>query len=148
MIKHFIECWESNKDMLENWFANTEVGMISCGGYALIMQKIIELVFNHRKIKGEDHSTYTNFRELDFGDYQGTKIFVFTRNTYQPASWDTYFTYVEYGSCECCDLLLGICDYKDEAKPNKKQIDAFMKLALNMVQHIGVMNKLGDEEDE
>ena len=50
---------------------------------------------------------------------------------YQP--WEYWYVKVGYGSCSGCDTLEGIRDYPDEP-PTKEQIDAYMTLALHIVQ--------------
>ena len=49
--------------------------------------------------------------KIDDGDYQGTLLFIVPKHTYQPSSYEYLITYIEYGSCCCCDALEGALDY-------------------------------------
>lgn len=81
--------------------------------------------------------------EIDFGDYQGTLIYIFAQDTYQPSTNDTFYTSVEYGSCSGCDTLQAIQGYCLEELPNEKQVEGYMKLSLDILQRI---NRFKDYE--
>ena len=132
MINYFIKKWDKNKDKLENYFRthNQE----EYGSYSSILENIIKYVFND----GDDYTefNYKDVEVIDYGDYQGTQILVFCKDTYQPDLGETYYTHVYYGSCSGCDTLLAIMNYDWDKKPTDEQVEDYMTLALHMVQHI------------
>lgn len=146
MIKEFSEAWNQNKGSLENYFRNTE--QLRYDNYLSILKKIIELVINPYLIdcynfKLYDELNVEKITEIDNGDYQGTKLYIIPLDTYQPSIDNYLLTYVEYGSCSACDTLQKIQmetfysnEYEYGAKPNKQQVEDYMKLALNLVQRL------------
>ena len=74
-----------------------------------------------------------NITVIDDGDYQGTRIFIIPRNTYQPSVEDYVYTNTYYGSCSGCDTLQAILWRYDET-PNENQIIDLMELALHLLQ--------------
>jgi hypothetical protein len=78
----------------------------------------------------------TRIHQIDDGSYQGTLIFVIASVGYQP--WKYWYVKVGYGSCSGCDTLEGIRDYED-GPPTKEQVDAYMTLALHIVQGLKSM---------
>jgi hypothetical protein len=70
---------------------------------------------------------YKRIKCVDWGDYQGTKVFVIGATGYQPSThWSTQ---CNYGSCSGCDTLQNIQDgsVKDKAKD-------YVTLALHLAQ--------------
>lgn len=131
MHKFFVDAWEHNKNKLENYFRTHK--QEEYGSYEDILKKTIELCFN--KYKDNDFNS-EKVESVDFGDYQGTLIFLFTIDTYQPSTDETYITSVSYGSCSGCDTLQSICDYESDQLPNEEQVNDYMTLALHIVQNI------------
>lgn len=77
--------------------------------------------------------------EADWGDYQGTKVFLVGGAGSSPAAH--YVTYVSYGSCSYCDLLDGIySDVPHDEDCNRVYGDQFrndlLRLALHMIQRM------------
>lgn len=146
MIKEFAEAWNQNKGSLENYFRNTEQSKYD--NYLSILKKIIELVINPYLIDCDNFRLYYGLNaekitEIDDGDYQGTKLYIIPLDTYQPYIDNYLLTYVEYGSCSACDTLQSIQqetfysnEYEYGTKPNKQQVEDYMKLALNLVQRL------------
>ena len=133
MIEKFINRWELKKDKLREILSKTKM----TSDYESLVKLVIERVYNT-----DDYGeSYTNLTTLDFGDYQGTLIFVFTNDVYQPSVEETYYTSVHYGSCSGCDTLLSICEYYDEL-PNERQLNELMTLCLHLVQNTKVMKEL------
>ena len=146
MIKEFAEAWNQNKGSLENYFRNTEQSKYD--NYLSILKKIIELVINPYLIDCDNFRLYDGLNaekitEIDNGNYQGTKLYIIPLDTYQPSIDNYLLTYVEYGSCSACDTLQKIQmetfysnEYEYGTKPNKQQVEDYMKLALNLVQRL------------
>ena len=133
MEKYFINVWEENKQKLEDYFRTNIQEEYS--DYKNIFQKILELVVDGYK-DNNFKCELDNIKVIDYGDYQGTLIFIFCEDSYQPNTDETYYTSVYYGSCSGCDTLQGIADYNYDETPNEEQIKDYMSLALHMVQHI------------
>lgn len=77
--------------------------------------------------RGEKMLDPDRIQEIDWGDYQGTLLFVVGAEGYQPSDFYTFV--VDYGSCSGCDLLQAIL-YEQE--PERK-IDLLFDLARNML---------------
>lgn len=133
MINYFIKKWDKNKDKLENYFRTHNQEEYS--SYEAIFKNIIKYVFNDEEYLYKKFN-YEEVTVIDYGDYQGTQILVFCKDTYQPDLSETYYTHVYYGSCSGCDTLLAIMNYDWDKKPTDEQVKDYMTLALHMVQHI------------
>lgn len=134
MLKQIVTQWDLNKKNLEEYFKKTPQSEYS--PYMEILRQIIIHVLN-----GGDKSMNINPNEIsviDDGNYQGTQIFLFHVERYQPDVEDYYWTNNYYGSC---DVLLGISDYEG-GLPNEEQIKEYMYLSLQLIQKI---KKLYDE---
>ncbi len=83
--------------------------------------------------------------EIDDGDYQGTLLYIIPLDTYQPSYWEYVVTSVYYGSCSFCDTLQGIHRYED-GLPDKEQVDGYMKLCLDILQHCKYLYKFNEKE--
>lgn len=70
--------------------------------------------------------------QIDFGDWQGTKVYIFPKATYQPLPFETFTTWVYYGSCSGCDTLLRLAETVDK----KVKLTGYMSLCLHLLQHI------------
>ena len=135
MIDLFVQQWEKNKDLLKKYFETTNVKEYDS------YEKLIKIVLD--KIINTDNDVYgetinlNKIIKIDYGDYQGTLIFVFPADCYQPSPYDTYYTTVSYGSCSGCDTLMGIVDvwYDDSDLPTKSQVDSLMTLSLHLIQN-------------
>ena len=126
MIKEIIKQWDDNKHELENYFKTTKQSEYN--DYAIIVKKLLELVI----IDNWDVSKMTI---IDDGEYQGTRIFIIPRSTYQPSAEDYIVTDTYYGSCSGCDTLQGISFYDDDL-PTDIQVEEYMTLALHLVQKL------------
>lgn len=128
MIAEIINQWEINKSKLENWFRNNKQSEYD------EYEKIVKAIFTY-VIDGYDTS---EIHVIDDGDYQGTKLFLIHKETYQPSREDYLITDTYYGSCSGCDTLQSINEY-DDVIPNEEQIKKYMTLALHLVQKMKVI---------
>ena len=129
-----VKKWEERKDLLEEYFQKNV--QAEYGSYKKILEAMLELVLRFEDDdKFNDGFDYEAITEIDNGDYQGTFIFVFHVESYQPEVDRYYFTSVEYGSCSGCDTLQAVCDYED-GLPTEEQVQSYMTLALHMLQKI------------
>lgn len=137
--------WAKNKDKLRERLANTP--QIGYDSYLKLLSIALDEIVNDEKVedwRGRKPLQTKDIVEINFGDYQGTQILVFHKNTYQPDASETYYTVVEYGSCSGCDTLLAISEY-EEGLPSEGQINDYMTLCLHMLQRIHQFDDGGDE---
>lgn len=142
MIKEFIEAWNKNKDDLQEYFETTRQEEYNS------YEKLVQLCF-YKVINPYIEWEYKKFDiskmiKVDYGDYQGTQIFILPRNIYQPSVKDYVYTHTYYGSCSGCDTLLGISGYSD-GLPDKRQVEDYMTLCLHLIEKCKFFR---DEEDE
>jgi hypothetical protein len=133
MIIEFVEKWDEKKDELKKVFLESHPD-----GYEDILKTLISVVIN------PDQKDYlpcnSNIKTVDFGDYEGTLIFVVPSYDAYPS--DFWTTTVGYGSCSLCDTLQSITDNSDydedgnELKPTEKQAEDYLTLALHMLQNM------------
>lgn len=137
MIEFVVEKWEKNKKKLEEYFSTHDQEEFA-ESYSSLLKRVIELILNdgdYSYSEGKQNKDFivNDITVIDYGDYQGTQIFVFPYNTYQPSVSETFYTSVYYGSCSGCDTLMAIAS---GGKPNKNQVKDFMTLSLNLIQNI------------
>jgi len=130
MEKEFVKLWEENKESVKEWISNVEDQ--SELDYGDFVENLFKICF--------DEWDSSEITELDHGDYQGTKVWLIHRKTYQPCETDYVWTTDYYGSCSGCDTLQAISDY-DNGKPNEEQVKDYMGLMLNLVQKIKYLSK-------
>lgn len=130
MEQKFIDLWFKNKNKLkEELIAHRDLEYCT---YADLLKLTIQCIINR---DSEDELDVDKIIQIDNGDYQGTLIFIIPRDTYQPAEYEHYVTYVDYGSCSYCDTLLHIqADYNYVSKD--QQVDDFMTLCLHMIERM------------
>lgn len=97
---------------------------------------LLEISFKYINKYLDEHYDYSYNIDamtiVDNGDYQGSLIFIIPLDTYQPNIYETYYTYVYYGSCSGCDTLMGILYGYDDIKI---KLNDLMTLILHMLQH-------------
>ena len=143
MIKEFVNQWDKNKKELEEYFRTHK--QEEYNKYSKIVKLLIQYVLN-KGLNDDCDEIKINpdtLTEIDFGDYQGTLIYVFAEDTYQPSTNETFYTSVGYGSCSGCDTLQSIQEYGLEELPNEEQVEDYMKLSLDILQKI---NRFKDYE--
>lgn len=146
MIKELIEKWEEKKHMLEDYFVAT--AMDEYLSYLDILRKTIELCFSDCNFDEFCCPIdYDEITEINDGHYQGSLVFVFHREAYQPCPEDYLWTCVDYGSCSGCDTLQNIIEYSGDpdGKLSREQVKQLMTLALHMVQKIKWLVRRGEE---
>ena len=143
MIKEFVNQWDKNKKVLEEYFRTHK--QEEYNEYLKIVKLLIQYILNKGLNDDWDEIKINpdTLTEIDFGDYQGTLIYVFAEDTYQPSTNETFYTSVAYGSCSGCDTLQAIQEYGLEELPNEEQVEDYMKLSLDILQSI---NRFKDYE--
>lgn len=140
MIKQIALLWEKNKNDLREVIKNGVVSTIqneeylggSVDDYKKLIRAIIKYVLNNNDDDGDPEFNTTNITEIDNGDYQGTLLFMFHVDTYQPSAYDYIITTVDYGTCSGCDALQGAfrCPTLDAI------VDSLMSICLHLCQHM------------
>lgn len=139
MNKEIIKKWEANKKYLEAHFANKSdlYGSWECE-YKDVVKAVVQVIIN------DDVSTFYTFDTermtvVDDGDYQGSQLFIFPRETYQPSPNDYLVTYEYYGSCSGCDTLMSI---QEDSK--EELVTGLMDMSLHLIQNMKFI--YGEEE--
>jgi hypothetical protein len=140
MIKQVALLWEKNKNDLREAIKNGVVSTIqneeylggSVDDYKKLIRAIIKYVLNNNDDDGDAEFNTKNIVEIDNGDYQGTLLFMFHVDTYQPSAYDYIITTISYGSCSGCDALQGAfcCPTVDAI------VDSLMSICLHLCQHM------------
>lgn len=141
MIKEFARAWEVNNKKLLRYWNGKEVSF-----YEDIVKPLITIVINpYLKEHTAEHIglDVDNITIIDDGDYQGSQIFIFPKDTYQPDTSDYYFTYADYGSCSCCDTLERINSFERGLERDKE----YNTLALHLLQRFRLLNERRTEDE-
>jgi hypothetical protein len=132
MIEAFTKAWFANlHDMRAKFEANHP------DDYKAVVKAVVEILPEDGLTDedggwaGSEQPDPERIHEINDGDYQGTLVYVIGAKGYQPSTY--WFVRVGYGSCSGCDTLEAIRGYRDD-KPDKDQVDQYMKLALDVVQ--------------
>jgi hypothetical protein len=128
MIQKFIDKFMSSKDAIRAKYAEKHPD-----NYAELFRVVIEALNPDDSYGEPDPKRIT---KIDHGEYQGTLLFVVAENAYKPHAY--WAAKVGYGSCSGCDTLQRIqADCEEYGKPpTEKQLDAYMTLALHVVQNL------------
>jgi len=151
MLSEITKLWFDARPGVIQQLQNTEIEHIDTYNKLLY---IILTEFN--KVVDADETKYDwdkfklDIKQIDYGDYQGTLILTFAKDIYQPSASDTYYTYVEYGSCSGCDTLMNIIysnpfcydnyddltddDKEEYNKAKEHQINDLLTLCLHMIE--------------
>ncbi len=115
MIRFALRKWDENREKLVQ-----ELWKDREGGYTYreLLRKVVSAVLNEGE-KEEDRYSPDKITEIDNGDYQGTLLFLIPEDTYQPGEYDYLMTYINYGSCGLCDVLIHYNDMEYEEEEGK-----------------------------
>jgi len=140
MNKDIVNAWGKHQEEVKQWIASIEdQGEIE---YEMLLKNTIRIMFED----GGDWSGMPDFKhitQIDYGEYQGTFVFIMGGRTYQPNVNEHWYTYVSYGSCSGCDTLESVRCYKG-GRPTTEQVTEYWTLCLHMIQR---MKRLGESED-
>lgn len=135
MIKEFVAKWEANKHQLEEKYK-----LHTPDSYGEIVKDVVTILRDDSSYNNPDPERIT---AIDYGDYQGTLVYIIGCKSYQPS--DYWYVRIYYGSCGGCDTLQAIADYSSDP-PNEKQLKDYMLLALHILQKIKKMDDVEDED--
>ena len=139
MLNFVVEKWYKYKKDLENYFQSHKQSDYAEEYYDFL--KITLLTIFPEVDNCDNNITKHTFcvddiQAIDFCNYSGTLIFVFHLPVYDPDLTETFYTTVDYGSCTGCDTLMRISNKELKERPTMAQTQAYMQLALNLVQNI------------
>lgn len=135
MIQEFVDRFMDGKPKLREKFAEAHPS------YDSIVEEVVRLLH----VKFDDHSPCpTRITLVNYGGWQGSLIYVIGDSSCLASRH--WYVMVEYGSCTVCDTLDGIKGYVDD-EPNEQQIEAYMTVALHIVQGIKKMGRMDYQED-
>lgn len=138
MIKEFAARWPEAKKKLETDFSQEHPE-----SYEEILQRLIEAL----NPEGQEYGLPDpeRIKQIDWGEYQGTLVFVVGALGYQPE--EHWTVTVDYGSCSVCDTLQGLRGY-EAGPPTSEQVAGYVTLALHMLQGLWkIPNRLLCEGD-
>lgn len=129
MIEYCKKQWNANKEKLEAVLRD-DPHLNSCD-YMYLLKLTVENILN----TGIDTFSVENITEVDNGNYQGTLLFLIPYNCCSPMENEYLMTFISYGSCSCCDTLMGIQDY-GEKPPTEGQVKEYMMLCKDMIMNM------------
>ena len=101
-----------------------------------------DIVRNLAKLLLEEAYSEERFTVIDWGEYQGTRIYLFAETCYQPTENDTYIVSNYYGSCSGCDQLLGIVGYGNGQITDENTINDLLSLVRDIYERIRPLTDL------
>lgn len=130
MIDNFVESWNKNKDQVREYLTK------NTPRYEELFTEVVKILEDDWE--SPDHERIT---KIDHGHYQGTLVFVVACEGYQPSTY--WYLRVYYGSCSGCDTVehIRMMNYSYDEDPTEEQIEAYMRLALQMVQGLKKMDE-------
>ena len=147
MIKFMKFRWAENEALLRKRFENMSDDELNRLSYKDLVKYICEDIIN----TFNDSTKYitgptviiSRITEIDDGDYTGTLLYIIPFDVCVPCHNEYFMTYVEYGSCSCCDTLQGIYYMERE-----EQINDYMKLCRDIASNFIVPYNFGWRENE
>lgn len=128
MLKYFVDRFDKRREELSEAFRLNE----GYFGYDELV-KLVVIRLQAEDIYGENNPDPTRIQRVDFGDYQGTMVFVVGAVGFQPSMH--WVVPVGYGSCSGCDSLQAAHDDAPEMR-----VQMLMTLALHIVQGLKEVN--------
>jgi hypothetical protein len=130
MIKTFTEAWVANRQTVRAKFEAAHPA-----GYAAIVRAVVEML--HAACDEPDKPDPERIHQINDGKVSGDIVFVIgstglTRLRY-------WYMMISYGSCDVCDTLRKIRSFEYGEKPNPRQLEDYMTLALHVVQDLRLM---------
>lgn len=146
MDKEIIRRWEANKEHLKNYIKSLSYEDVD--EYEKLVRILIIECLNYGCESSCDTFNVNELVRIDHGHYQGTEIYLFHRNAYQPDTEDYYIFDNDYGSCSGCDSLQRILASINVNEPHiaDEQVNDLMVLMLHMIQRIRCLENLYKEE--
>lgn len=135
MIQKFIDAWNKNNGILEEYFRITEQS--DYASYEDLIKLVFDMVINpylYLKYNRCEYST-NDIKVIDDGGCEGTQIFILHERISYPSIGDYIYTHTYYGTCSGCDALMAINDeYSSDGLPTEEQIKDYMTLCLHLVE--------------
>lgn len=148
MIKFCKDQWDANRERLKEALRD-DTQLNKCD-YKYLLSLVVEHILNPGLVNFERFErgwSAKNITVIDDGDYQGTLMFLIPKICYQPSESEYLLTFVNYGSCSCCDTLMAIQGW-DDVKPTEQQLKDYMALCKDLVTNMVKPYNNGWREDE
>ncbi len=125
MINEFVDIWENKKDDLKKKYSENPPQSYGDIVHDLVVMISSDDDYGQRPDPNRIHT-------IDDGNYQGYMLWIIASNGYQPSTYWATSSY--YGSCSGCDTFQAIRGYRWEGKPDEKEVEGYMTLALHLLQ--------------
>ena len=136
MLKCFGELWGKSQNKLYEYILEN-IEKFKYDGeyydYDNILKFLLNFIYDNNSCSYNKLKFY-NITKIDNGDYQGTLILLFSLYDYSPCATHYLITYIDYGSCECCDTLLAAISYIDDDK--KYAAKSILMICKDLISHI------------
>ena len=120
------------EDLIDSFVANRP------SGYMDLLERTLSTIQHYYPDSDLDSD---RIKCVNFGNYQGTLVFVIGGTGYQP--YDHYFTTVSYGSCSHCDAFAAADECYDrydddgnERQPSRDDCVGYLRLCLHLLQSL------------
>ena len=133
MLKFCRDAWDKNKGLLEE--AIKQDATLNHCNYDHLVELIVTYILNPSIKVRYEKFWVEGITVIDNGGYQGTRLYIIPRKTYQPSAEDYLLTYAYYGSCSACDALQFIQSW-ELTTPTEEQVKDFMNLCKDLVCNI------------
>ena len=104
MMKIMAKLWEQNEDVLKDKISAYTDEQIQELDYKRLVYLVFRYIWQYDKNLYSYEIAFDDITEIDHGCYQGTLFYV-VPTAHDPSIPEYLVTYVEYGSCCCCDAL-------------------------------------------
>lgn len=127
MLKIIAEKWAARQSLLRARLARINIDDLT---YLDLVKATFSTIYNDEEDYLSLNIDVEQITEIDNGNYQGTLLYILPFSKCQPSETDYFITYVDYGSCSCCDTLQSIQSLGDwgQETPNEEQIKDLVKL--------------------
>lgn len=131
----------TNAEIREKW-KKIEPKVIQGIKDGLYSSSYEDIVRNLAQLILEDSFSDERFEVINWGEYQGTMIFIFADDSYQPTEDDTYIVSNYYGSCSGCDQLLSITEYEEGPVKDENTVNDLLSLVRDIYERIRPLSDL------
>lgn len=143
MIKYCKDQWNANRERLEKALMG-DTHLNDCD-----YKYLLSLVVTHILNPGPEAEKWSanDITVIDNGYYDGTLMFLIPKDCYCPSEDEYLLTFINYGSCSGCDMLMAIQAW-DNAPPTETQLKDYMALCKDLVMNMVKPYNDGWREDE
>lgn len=128
MMKIMAKLWEQNEHALKDKISSYTDEQIQELDYKRLVYLVFRYIWQYDKNYYGYEITFDDITEIDHGHYQGALFYVVS-TAHDPVIPEYLVTYVEYGSCCCCDALQGIQELSSREQQNKDLLELCRDIA-------------------